>query len=103
MNVQPNRESCKAVYVPPDQFDLVRAEPGQFTIRDEGGRQTLKAVLPGRHYATCPVDAGGWKWNQSTDQPTLSPSVRVSIPEPGTGKALELWHGWLRNGEWVSC
>ena len=39
--------------------------------------------------------ANHWWWDGDTERPTLEPSI------------LHLdkcrWHGWLRNGEWVSC
>lgn len=96
-----NRESIDAVYVSPEAFEFHRAAPGEFTIKDVAGRQTLQARLPGGELASCPVDDGGWTWNGSLDKPTLSPSVRVSVREDG--RDIELWHGWLRHGRWVSC
>ncbi|WP_425354930.1 DUF6527 family protein [Oceaniglobus trochenteri] len=37
-----------------------------------------------------------WKWDGNRERPTLSPSVF------NTGMPCR-WHGWLRQGEWVSC
>lgn len=36
-----------------------------------------------------------WTWDGNREAPTVSPSVR----------RLDgcQWHGWLRNGEWISC
>ncbi|MFG1340944.1 DUF6527 family protein [Xanthobacter autotrophicus] len=34
-----------------------------------------------------------WEWDGNRDAPTLNPSVNH----------VGHWHGWLRNGEWVSC
>lgn len=36
-----------------------------------------------------------WEWDGNSEKPTLSPSVFNS------GLPCK-WHGWLRNGEWVS-
>lgn len=38
----------------------------------------------------------GWTFSGTLDNPTLHPSVF------NTGMPCR-WHGWLRNGEWVSC
>jgi len=46
---------------------------------------------------TVPVGPdSGWKFTGTVDAPTLHPSVF------NTGMPCR-WHGWLRNGEWVSC
>jgi len=38
----------------------------------------------------------GWTFTGTIEAPTLHPSVLNSGMECR-------WHGWLRNGEWVSC
>lgn len=103
----PNRESCAARYVPPDAFKagFGKLEPGSFTIRtDDDGKRWLDALLPGRHYAVCnlkPESPNGWLFNESTDSPTLQPSIKV------TGymgqQPFERWHGFLISGRFVSC
>lgn len=40
-----------------------------------------------------PEQGPSWQWNGSFDKPTLSPSVHH----------VGHWHGWLRDGVWVSC
>lgn len=40
-------------------------------------------------------DTERWEWDGDLDSPTLSPSLHK---QGGCG-----WHGWLRNGEFVSC
>jgi hypothetical protein len=35
-------------------------------------------------------DRPSWRWNESTTEPTLDPSVNV----------VGHWHGWLRDGYW---
>jgi len=34
-----------------------------------------------------------WQWDGNEDAPTITPSIHV----------LEHWHGWMKNGELVSC
>jgi hypothetical protein len=34
-----------------------------------------------------------WKWNGNEDAPTLTPSLHL----------VGTWHGWMTNGELVSC
>ena len=48
-----------------------------------------------------PGAAGGspsWEVSGSRDKPTLSPSLHLLGDDMRTH-----WHGWLRNGEFVSC
>jgi hypothetical protein len=40
-----------------------------------------------------PVDGPSWKWNGSIEKANLEPSVHH----------VGHWHGWLRDGVWVSC
>lgn len=97
---QPNRESVDARYVPPEEYFDGLPPVGTFTIKDcPAGEPHLYARLPGPCNACCPVGKGGWTWNGSLDKPTLSPSVKVS----GGRDGRELWHGWLRDGRFVSC
>lgn len=39
-----------------------------------------------------------WRWNGSTSEPTLHPSVNIERNEICPG-----WHGWLRDGYWERC
>lgn len=103
-----NTESLPARYVPPGEFDwkYQKNQPGDWTIVEEDGRRNLICCLPGGHYGTCPlrpVDAPqSWTFNESFDQPSLTPSVHCIGTKSGGGQ-ITLWHGWLRDGEWVSC
>ena len=36
-----------------------------------------------------------WAWDGNRDVPTLSPSIQHMDDCR--------WHGWLRNGEWITC
>ena len=40
-----------------------------------------------------PVDSPSWRWNGSFEAADLQPSVNH----------IGHWHGWLRDGVWVSC
>lgn len=99
----PNRESVDARYVYPtfwrDSFS--KLQPGDFTILSEGDPKidVLVAKLPGGHFAKCPVDGSrGWQFNGDLQKPNMTPSILVSNLRHG-----ELWHGWLRDGRFVSC
>ena len=54
------------------------------------GMTMLPIKLPPGQTGCC------WDWNNSVTKPTLTPRVRVTTDK-------ELWHGWVRNGELVSC
>lgn len=106
-------EPVRAQHVP-DQ-DKFRAEssdariPGSFRIEDEpdsDGEQTFWYCCPCGCGSIGPLTVGNgfkpphtsendatWKWNGSLDAPTLEPSVHHRGH----------WHGWLREGVWVSC
>lgn len=82
-------------------------EPGAYTINDVAD-QSYKNL-----WFNSPADAsdlrripiGGsakstdgekpWGWDGDEDKPTLNPSVFLDPQLPG-------WHGWLRDGVWVS-
>ena len=103
--MSPNRESVPARYLPPEEYFAPGFRPaGSFTIREYEGRRTLHGSLPGGNACACslqPETPNGWIFNEDQDRPTLAPSVKVSSRRGG--RDVELWHGWLRNGEWVSC
>ena len=78
-------------------------EVGDWYIRDMGdGREKHMIVkLPGQA-SICSLLLGdgtpasvhpSWKWNGRDDKPSLLPSVNV----------VGLWHGWIKDGELVSC
>lgn len=77
---------------------------GSFRIGevDEDGELSFWYCCPCGCKAVAPLLAGkqfkpqcgpSWEWNGSTDAPTLHPSVHH----------VGHWHGWLRDGCWVSC
>ena len=39
---------------------------------------------------------GEWSWDGNEVHPTLNPSILRLPPSCG-------WHGWLRNGVWITC
>lgn len=103
----PNRESVDARYVPFDKWDwrYQANKPGDWTFAEhDDGRRAVIVCLPGGHYGTCPIKSEGsqsphWTFNESVERPTLSPSILVK----GGPSGGELWHGWLRDGRFVSC
>lgn len=103
--MSPNRESVPARYLPPEEFFKGQPPAGSWTIMQmRDGRRLLNARLPGDCGCTCPLkpeSPDGWSFNEDMARPTLSPSVLVHSYR-GQQKH-EAWHGWLRNGEWVSC
>ena len=42
-----------------------------------------------------PSDLHHWHWNGDRDKPTLTPSIRKL-------NGCQ-WHGWLTNGEFITC
>lgn len=42
-----------------------------------------------------------WSWDGNVESPTLTPSVHHVMH--GLDGTTTHWHGWLTNGEWVSC
>lgn len=73
-----------------------------FPEHEEGTQLAMWFFCPcgcgGRHRVTIGhgfkpmVNAPSWRWNGSTSEPTLHPSLN----NPGTCR----WHGWLRDGYW---
>ena len=101
----PNRDSVLARQIAPEDYFASGLRPaGTFTIvRDETGRK-LYAALPGDASACCPLQpecAQGWILTGEDDRPTLTPSILVSGYRGQT--KFERWHGWLREGMFVSC
>ena len=81
-------------------------EPGSIELREGLGNPGVVAGSGFRCPCGCgkegwlPVNGEGspgpsWEWDGNRERPTLAPSV------------LQLsgcrWHGWLRNGEWVTA
>lgn len=73
-------------------------EPGDFCYSDKF--DYLYIILPGSsHPDAIQIQRGApggprvWGWDGAIEQPTIYPSIDA----PG------LWHGWLRNGQLISC
>lgn len=101
-----NRQSCPARYVSPEKWEkeFRSLKPGDFTIQISKAGRFLYGVLPSGDHCMCdlaPECPDGWTFNEDLERPTLHPSVRLR--KPGPGGLLEIWHGWLREGEWKSC
>lgn len=105
-----SRASCAARRVEPAEYESLKQE-GDYYVK--GGRITI--WLPGhsRHMGSIslPIDgSGAWRYNGNLDKPTLEPSIRVSTkrplnPEdpPEKWQEVELWHGFLTDGQLKSC
>lgn len=82
-----------------NDVDEALDEPGAIEIRTEfPGAEGLAYVCP------CGCKAQGWlpfrpqvspswAWDGNRERPTLEPSIWHKGH----------WHGWLKNGVWVSC
>lgn len=56
-------------------------------------------AIPVRIASEDPGDGPEWLWDENREAPTLSPSVNI-LSSYGRDSH---WHGWLRNGQWVSA
>lgn len=83
-----------------DDIDLVKQVAGAFEYYKSGDRYPAGMIY------TCPCGCGhmgalafrphkspSWDWDGNMEAPTLLPSVHH----------VGHWHGWLKNGIWVSC
>ena len=98
----PNRESVDARFIDPDAYFDGLHPPGTFTIRERDGKAILYATLPGGHLAMCTLKPGypnGWEKRGTDEKPTLHPSI---LCRGGPDLKQERWHGWLREGRFVS-
>lgn len=43
-----------------------------------------------------------WGWNGSHEKPTLTPSILIKTKYDPKGDYEVQWHGWLREGEFIS-
>jgi len=91
-----NTESAKGIR----RFDLNdlldNGAKGDFFIGEN--KQTIWIHIPGSGLICLPIKVGEkvtehWQWDGNEDAPTIMPSIHV----------LEHWHGWMKNGELVSC
>jgi hypothetical protein len=93
-----HRPSLTKEFFEDDEF---KGNPGDFQIVDEANRQRrLWFVCPGCHQVSAiairPVidgSAASWEWDGNIENPTLTPSIHH----------IGCWHGWLTDGQFVSC
>lgn len=80
-----------------DDF-LDNSEDGDWYIRPDDPRGVWLNV-PGvgcTYFTTTEPQAWNgakWSWNGDYDKPTLTPSLNI----------IGQWHGWLREGQLISC
>ena len=80
-------------------------QPGQFmfyTKEDMEGHAGILFCCPCGCGVVSGVPFNGdravWSWNGSEDKPTLTPSILKNTPNICAG-----WHGFLTNGEFITC
>lgn len=82
-------------------------EPGQFQFykNKEGHIAGMIICCPGCNAQSAvpfkndgPSATATWHWDENQSHPTLTPSVLHPIEKHGCG-----WHGWLKNGEWITA
>jgi hypothetical protein len=76
----------------------LRPQPGDFEIlEDTEGPKSIAVCCPGCHAVSLlnlrPGNGPDWKFDGDHAKPTLHPSIH----HPGC------WHGWLTDGQFVSC
>lgn len=76
------------------------SKPGEFEFVEDRGQRRMWFVCPGCSVigaiAIRPVVDGSsasWDWDLNVETPTLVPSINH----------VGCWHGWLTNGQFVSC
>lgn len=102
--------NAPAIYVPPDEWDDGDCHPpGAFTIEtlSDGTRELLyncpsDGVEGLLRLRPCGSARPSWEFNGDLQSPTLTPSVH-RIAQLTAGGTKTIWHGWLRDGQWVSC
>ena len=61
------------------------------------GVRNLPLRAPGRVQ-----DGPAWSWDGDAERPTLTPSILCRIDRMDGSPPVEVWHGWLRAGVFVS-
>jgi hypothetical protein len=91
-----NNRSAKGVR----RFDLDdlldNGADGDFFISES--KDAVWIIIPGSGHTRWPIkepleNGALWKWDGNEDAPTLTPSLHL----------VGQWHGWMKNGELVSC
>lgn len=114
-NIQPvnRRASVKAVY-DPTTFDRNHVPAGHFHYYN--ANDATEGEPPAGMLFGCPCGCGelksvgfrpraarpSWEWDGNVQTPTLSPSINILQFDNAGNRAGEHWHGWLRNGEFLS-
>ncbi|RKR02688.1 DUF6527 family protein [Maricaulis maris] len=109
--IEQSRASCAAAFVPLAEWnDGGDHPPGSFTIEEMvDGTKEMLFKCPSGDGAECAIklrpcaETPSWEFSGDLTSPTLHPSVHRQFKRRGTGALGTIWHGWLRNGEWVSC
>jgi len=96
-----NRESVGAVYFT-DEDKGFEYGAGAFWFQENP--LTIEGVLPGGTHFSLPLDGSrGWQWDGNKEKPTITPSIATSITWGEERERIELWHGFLTAGRFVSC
>lgn len=90
---------------PPDHLSR------RYVEQDAAQRLPLHVMLPDRTVfcvdrKPSSGDDGGWDVTGTAPEITVRPSIHTMIGEPGAGPEGPMrtsWHGWLTDGELVSC
>ena len=109
------RGSAKAVFV--EDFDdeeaIVPAGHWHFYTAYSDAEKSPAGIMFG-----CPCGCGSlmsvgfdthesrrprWNWNGEREAITLTPSIAIQQMDASGNKVGEHWHGFLTNGEFVSC
>lgn len=105
--VMANRESIDARRCQGFE-DAQEHGPGAFFWMVEDDRRTMVFHLPGeegpRAIQVRPGQGDGngiWGWDGNEDAPTLQPSILAW--DRNQGERVEVWHGYLTAGRFVSC
>lgn len=106
-----HRGNCRAIY-DEASFDMDEVPPGHFHFYTNQGSDDLAGMLFG-----CPCGCGdlksvdfrghverrpSWEWDGNKDSPTLHPSINILQLDEHGNRCGEHWHGWLKNGEFIS-
>jgi hypothetical protein len=90
-----NNRSAKGVrrFSLDEMFD--KGAEGDFFIDDV--KSMIWIHIPGSGLIRIPYGGATaetkWQWDGNEDAPTITPSINV----------IGQWHGWMRNGELISC
>lgn len=85
-------------FIEDDELYTSERQAGDAKYHEHAGRLLLQFVCPGC-MGIGAISLGGdagWQWNSDRTKPTATPSILHDHPRCG-------WHGYLTNGELVSC